>query len=123
MPDLMRRRVGFTILELLMVMVVLGLLTTIAIIKFGDSRRRAYLTAMKSDLRNIGMTAESRFTSDNSYVGLEPPPGSAGVTLTFAGTETGWSATATHSGVPGVTCSLAAGSAAAPAAPREPVCQ
>ncbi len=119
----MRRRTGFTIIELLVVVLIIGILASIAITKFGDSKRRAYITAMKSDLRGLATVAESRFTSDNSYENVEVPQGSDGVTLTFNGTPSGWSATATHVGVPGVECSIAAGSLLAANAASESVCQ
>lgn len=123
MPSLMRRRVGFTIIELLIVVLVIAILASIAIAKFGESKRRAYITAMKSDLRGLATVAESRFTSDNSYADVVAPQGSDGVTLLFTGTPSGWSATATHIGVPGMECSIAAGTSLAANAPGEPVCQ
>ncbi len=114
-----QRRQGFTLIELLVVVLIVGLLATLAVAKFGDSKRRAYLAAMKSDLHSIASTAESRFTSDNTYENVVPPTGSAGVTLTFAGTAVGWAATATHAAVPGVVCTLAMG----PGISSEIVCQ
>lgn len=63
----LRRRIGFTIIVLLVVVLIIGILASIAITKFGASKRRAYLTAMKSDLRGLATVAESQFTSDNSY--------------------------------------------------------
>lgn len=123
MQTLMRRRVGFTMMELLIVVLVLAILASIAITKFGDAKRRAYLTAMKSDLRGLATVAESRYTSDNSYEHVETPQGSDGVTLTFTGSTSGWSATATHLRVPGVACSIAAGTSLAANASSGPVCQ
>ncbi|WP_309670193.1 prepilin-type N-terminal cleavage/methylation domain-containing protein [Gemmatimonas sp.] len=123
MPTLMRRRTGFTIIELLIVVLIIGILASVAIAKFGESKRRAYLMAMKSDLRGLATVAESRYTSDNSYESVVAPQGSDGVMLTFVGTASGWSATATHVGVPGVVCTIAAGSSLAANAPGEAVCQ
>jgi len=123
MYALRRRRTGFTIIELLIVVLIIGILASVAISKFGESKRRAYLTAMKSDLRGLATVAESRFTTDDSYVDVVAPQGSDGVTLTFTGTTSGWSAAATHVGVPGVECTIAAGSSLAANAPGEPVCQ
>lgn len=123
MPARMRRRTGFTIIELLIVILIIGILASVAIAKFGESKRRAYLTAMKSDLRGLATVAESRYTSDSSYEDVVAPQGSDGVTLTFTGTPSGWSATAKHVGVPGVICTIAAGSSLAANAPGEPVCQ
>jgi prepilin-type N-terminal cleavage/methylation domain-containing protein len=105
----LRRRVGFTLLELLAVVTIIGLLAVLAVAKFGDSKRRAYLAAMKSDLHVVATTAESRFTSENSYVNMPAPRGSAGVTLTFVGSTVGWTATATHASLPGTVCTMNAG--------------
>jgi prepilin-type N-terminal cleavage/methylation domain-containing protein len=110
---------GFTIIELLAVLVILAVLSTLAISKFGESKRRAYIAAMKADLHNIAMIAETRFASENSYENIAPPPGSAGITLTFAGTANGWTATATHVGLPGYSCAISSGGGAN----SEPLCQ
>jgi len=120
---LMRRRTGFTIIEVLVVVVIIGILASIAMAKFGGAKRRAYVTAMKSDLRSLATVAESRYTSDNSYEDVVAPPGSEGVTLIFTGTPSGWSATATHVGVPGVECTIAAGTLLVADAPSEPFCR
>jgi len=108
-PNPTRRRVGFTLLELLVVLTILGLLATMAVAKFGDSKRRAYLAAMKSDLHTLATTAESRFTSENSYVNMPVPQGSAGVQLTFEGGTTSWVATATHISMPELVCTMRSG--------------
>lgn len=115
-------RRGFTLIELLAVVLVITVLASIAVTKFSDSKRRAYLTAMRSDLRGVATLAESRFAADNSYEGLVAPQGSDGVTLTYVGTATGWSAKATHANVPGVECTMAAGSSLEAGVPNAPIC-
>ena len=115
---LRRRRRGFTIIELLAVVLIIGILASIAITKFGDSKRKAYIAAMKSDLRGLASIAEAQFTSDNTYENVAAPQGSEGVTLTFTGAPNSWSATATHRGVPGMTCTMENG----PNVVAEPVC-
>jgi prepilin-type N-terminal cleavage/methylation domain-containing protein len=117
-PLLPTRR-GFTIIELLAVVLIIGILASIAITKFGDSKRKAFIATMKSDLRGIASVAESQFTSDNSYANVVAPRGSDGVTLTFTGGTNSWTATATHRGVPGMTCTMGNGPNVVP----EPVCQ
>src|SRR5256885_12558966 len=54
-------RKGFTLIELLIVVVIIGILAAIAIPKFANTKEKAYLTAMKSDLRNL-VTAEEAFS-------------------------------------------------------------
>lgn len=123
MTEPMRRRAGFTLLELFVVVTILAILATIAIAKFGESKRRAYLTSMQSDLRGVATVAETQFVSENSYENVAAPKGSEGVTVLFVGTTTGWSATATHPGVPGVTCAIASGSSLAVGTPADVNCQ
>lgn len=112
-------RAGLTIIELLAVVVIVAVLASIAIARFGDSKRRAYIATMKSDLHNLAMTAETKFSSENSYVGVDVPRGSAGVSLTFDGTASGWSATATHEALPGYSCTIRSGGGA----DAEPICR
>ena len=123
MSTLPRRRTGFTIIELVVVVVIIGILASIAMAKFGGAKRRAYVTAMRSDLRGLATVAASRYLSENSYENVVVVQGSDGVTLTFTGTLTGWSARATHVGAPGVECTFAAGTSLAADAPSQPVCQ
>ncbi len=59
----MNRR-GFTLLELIVVAVILGLLASIAIERIANSKEKTYLAAMKADLRNL-ITAEVVFSTDS----------------------------------------------------------
>jgi type IV pilus assembly protein PilA len=99
MPSL---RKGFTLIELLIVVVIIGILAAIAIPKFANTKEKAYITSMKSDLHNL-ITAQEAYFSDNNGVyaqsttdlGTNYKP-SAGVTVTLSGvTPTGWTALAT----------------------------
>ncbi len=105
-----RTRKGFTLIELLIVVVIIGILAAIAIPKFADTKRKAYVTAMKSDLKNMVSSAEAYFSDNNTYAGYAAPTGSSGVALTFVGSATGWAGTATHANAAGATCSIGAGS-------------
>ena len=60
----MSNRKGFTLIELLIVVVIIGILAAIAIPKFANTKEKAVLASMKSDLRNL-VTAEEGFFSDN----------------------------------------------------------
>ncbi|HLZ45733.1 MAG TPA: prepilin-type N-terminal cleavage/methylation domain-containing protein [Gemmatimonadales bacterium] len=96
---------GFTLIELLIVVVIIGILAVIAIPKFVNTKEKAYVGQMKSDLRNLA-TAEEGFFYDSAFytsslVALNNFSSSSGVTLTVVqATPGGWSARATHAQTP-----------------------
>ena len=59
---------GFTIIELLVVVVVIGILAAIAIPKFSATKDKSRMASVKSDLRNT-MTAEEAYFADYSTFG------------------------------------------------------
>ncbi len=70
----MRTRKGFTLIELLIVVVIIGILAAIAIPKFANTKQKAYVTAMKSDLRNLVTAEEAYFADSSQYTGTVVPP-------------------------------------------------
>jgi type IV pilus assembly protein PilA len=101
----MRGRQGFTLIELLIVVVIIGILAVIAIPKFANTKEKAIVASMKSDLRNLASTQESYWVENRVYYGGAIPAAgfqfapSSGVTVTIvSATDAGWSARAT--GVP-----------------------
>src|SRR5687767_15630520 len=60
----MQNRKGFTLIELLIVVVIIGILAAIAIPKFANTKEKAVVAGMKSDLRNL-VTAQEAFFADN----------------------------------------------------------
>jgi prepilin-type N-terminal cleavage/methylation domain-containing protein len=102
---------GFTLIELLVVVVVIGILAAIAIPKFANTKEKALVAAMKSDLRNLAGTQESYWNSNQTYyAGAIPDPTlpympSPGVTVTIINsTAAGWSAKATGLPVTNTQC-------------------
>jgi len=94
---------GFTLIELLIVVVIVGLIAAIAIPKFANTKEKAYLAQMKSDLRNLATAEEAYFYDWTSYTttlaSLNNFTASTGVTLNVVeATPMGWSAEALHSG-------------------------
>ncbi|MFY7923981.1 MAG: type IV pilin protein [Gemmatimonas sp.] len=110
---------GDLIIELVGVLVILAVLATLAISKLGDSKRRVYIATMKADLHNLALIAETRYRAEMSYANMTPPQGSAGVTLTFSGTQNEWTATATHHALPNFSCAFSSGGGVN----AEPLCQ
>jgi type IV pilus assembly protein PilA len=131
--EVMSNRKGFTLIELLIVVVIIGILAAIAIPKFANTKEKAILASMKSDLRNL-VTAEEGFFSDNqtystvqgaSQVNAAAPGGACNGTVAFQAssgnvlavancTAAGWSATATNPAIKGAiaTCGIYVGTAA-----------
>jgi prepilin-type N-terminal cleavage/methylation domain-containing protein len=134
----MSNRKGFTLIELLIVVVIIGILAAIAIPKFANTKEKAVVASMKSDLRNL-VTAQEAFFSDNQdYAGGGPykgdgtvytqanglagkgtlaftPSANTTVTVTYVDAA-GWKATATNPAVPATsipnTCGVYVGVAA-----------
>src|SRR2546430_17635166 len=80
-------RKGFTLIELLIVVVIIGILAAIAIPKFANTKEKAYLASMKSDLRNLVTAEEADFADSIKYTTTKScvnpaPAGSVGFCTT-----------------------------------------
>ena len=104
-------RKGFTLIELLIVVVIIGILAAIAIPKFASTKGKAYVAAMKSDLRNL-ISAEEAFladsvkyvTYDTTKLKFRPSQGVGDPTIVPGAGY--WSATVTHSQVASFSCGI-----------------
>jgi prepilin-type N-terminal cleavage/methylation domain-containing protein len=107
------KRTGFTLIELLIVVVIIGILAMIAIPKFQNTKGKAMVTAIKSDLRNLAQAEEAYLFDNDSYtavIGSLTYQSSPGVVLTITNaTASGWSATATHPQSFPLTCGIFVG--------------
>ena len=91
---------GFTLIELLIVVVIIGLLAAIAIPKFTNTKEKAYLAQMKTDLRNLATIQEAYLYDNHLYTNSFPATiftVSSGVTgLAITTVAAGWQATVAH---------------------------
>jgi prepilin-type N-terminal cleavage/methylation domain-containing protein len=114
------RRSGFTLIELLIVVVIIGILAAIAIPKFANTKGKAYMSALKSDLRNLAVAQEGLYfdqrTYSNNLATLNVTPSQGVIIAIPEATSTGWSASATHAQSNPITCAIYTGNAA-PVAP------
>jgi prepilin-type N-terminal cleavage/methylation domain-containing protein len=60
-------RKGFTLIELLIVVVIIGILAAIAIPKFANTKDKAKIASMKTDLRNFMSAQEGHFADYQAY--------------------------------------------------------
>lgn len=126
-----RRRRGFTLIEVLMVVVLLAVLTKLAVASFSDTRYQAYDDAMTNDMHQL-MVQEEIYYNANSAWALGTTTNTAStltdgttalnflsspdVNITVAANGLGYDITATHDKYPGRTCtvSVVQGSSASP---------
>jgi len=70
-----RRRRGFSLIELMTVMAVIGLLAALGIPRYREMKRRAYYANVVSDFNTVRIAAYNYFAENATY----PPDGSPGV--------------------------------------------
>lgn len=58
---------GFTLIELMIVIAIIGILAAIAIPQFAKYRRKAYNSSALSDLKNVRTEIEAYYADHDSY--------------------------------------------------------
>ena len=102
---------GFTLIELMIVIAIIGILAAIAIPQFSAYRKRGYNSAAQSDLKNAITAQEAYFVDNQTYVSGKAYSGVAakdnplgdygltasdGVTITYTGDSDDYAMSAWH---------------------------
>ncbi len=73
---------GFTLIELLVVVAIIGILVAIAIPQFANYKKQANDSAAESDVRNLAVSEESYYATNNAYTTDATLLGNAGFKAT-----------------------------------------
>lgn len=108
-------RQGFTFIEILIVMIVIGLLASLAFVRLQTTKDKATVASMVSDLHGVQEEQEGYYFNNRIYSitldSLNPNP-TAGNTITIQeATVSGWSATVVNPKTTKI-CGVIVGSAA-----------
>jgi len=67
LSKMMKKNEGFTLIELMIVIAIIGILAAIAIPQFSAYRKRSYNAAAEADLRNAATAQEAYFVDHSTY--------------------------------------------------------
>lgn len=68
---MMKKNEGFTLIELMIVIAIIGILAAIAIPQFSAYRQRSYNSAANADLRNAATAQEAYYVDFMTYTTVE----------------------------------------------------
>jgi general secretion pathway protein G len=88
-------RGGFTLIEVLLVVVIIGILAAVAIPRLGGRVKQAQIAAAQADVNNIGMALRLYEVDNGAY-----PQGSLQALVTSPGSAPNWRGPYLEKGVP-----------------------
>ena len=114
------RRAGFTLMELLIVLVVIAILVTMGLGRFWKVKDESLVANLAHDLRNLATAQEDYFATNYSYASVVSDlvnfRESQGVTITITLVQQdGWAGNASHVSLASRTCGIFTGNAPAAA--------